>query len=87
MGDECIARFDLGRMSSRLAEQACVRTGAIDDEIVVFESTQFFLEPVYVLQEISVGGMSTHPAIPARTYSLTRSNTRDHRWGPYPSQT
>ena len=31
-----------------------VHTRAIDDEIVVIESAQFFLEPVHVFQEISV---------------------------------
>lgn len=62
MGDACIVRFGLGCMSARLGGRGRVRTRAIDDEIVIIEPTQFFLEPVYILQEISVGSIGTWPA-------------------------
>lgn len=85
MGDVCITQFGLVCMSSRLLGRGRARTREIDNEVVIIKSTQLFLEPVHVFQEISVRRMSTRPANAARTYSLTQSNTRDHRSDPFPS--
>ena len=53
MDGVCTAQFGLGHVSTRCPGQARIRTRAIDDEIVVVESAEFFLEPVHVFQEIS----------------------------------
>lgn len=62
-----------------------VRTRAINDEIVIIESAQFFLEPVHVFQEISVRRISICRANAGRDVLTHSKQYTRPPFGPIPT--